>query len=78
MLFVFVSETKNTNSPTGRANLFTLVFGKQTLVSQNGLLARSTSKSQGMLCLCFAESMNVLDVKYECNRQNQTRANPLK
>ena len=32
MLFLNISETNNTNSPTGRANLFTLVLSKQTLV----------------------------------------------
>jgi len=31
-----IVELNNTNSSTRRANLFTLVFGKQTLVSKNG------------------------------------------
>jgi len=33
---LFISETNNTNGPTMHANLFTFVFGRQTLVSKSG------------------------------------------
>jgi len=32
---LFISETNNTNGQIGRATLFSLVFGKQTLVSKS-------------------------------------------
>ena len=44
--------------PTGRANLFTLFFGKQALVC---LLVRSTSKSWACLCIFGRKTFKVHD-----------------
>jgi hypothetical protein len=55
--------------------VFTLVFGKRTLVSKMVNL-RDQPVNLGAYCVYVfqkVESMNVLDVKYECNRRNQTR-----
>ena len=55
----FPKEHNTQNSPTGRAILFTLIFGKQTLVwlLQEG----STSKILGHICVLISGK------KYECS-----------
>jgi len=53
--------------------LLTLVFGKQPLVFKIVYLQDQLVNLTTYCAYCFSESMNVFDIKDECNRQNQTR-----
>jgi len=66
MNFLFVSETKDINSPTRCANLFTLGFGKQPLFSKMVYVQDQPVNLMTYCAYCFPESMNVLDIKDEC------------
>jgi len=69
-----IDNTGNhTNSPTERANFFTLVFDKQPLVFKMVYLQDQLVNLRTYCAYCFSESMNVHDVKDECNRHSQTR-----